>query len=271
MKFKQYLNLQESGRFDYASQADQERHRTLEGMVKNNGLFKSMKQRNFLSQRGWNYWKVGGSGAWKSASEIKKRRGINVQDGEWFIEVDAIVVFGKRGAGSGTRWLTWSYVADDVGIREKYKLFYKYAGRGFEGETKGVDPSKTKLLWKRKPDKRVDDFREKIAIEDMEREAKIKAGEAQLKDSQWIGVIGERIKDVEIEVLRKHFFETQWGTSAITVMKDSEGNMIHHFGTNSLKKGEKRKVGFTVKDHEVAEVNKWNKIPYKYTSVKRVK
>lgn len=274
MKFHKYLKdeqlLEAEGRFDYTSQADQERHRTLEGMIKNNGLFKSMKQRNFLTQRGWEHFKVSGREAGGAAS-IKKYKGINVSDDDYFIEVHAVVVFGQRGAGSGTRWLTWCYVCDDVGVREKYKLFYNYAGKGFSGETTGVDPSKTKLVWQRKADAQVDDFREKVAIEDMERKNKIKAGEAQLKNSEWIGVIGERVKDIEVEVIRKHFFETQFGTSSITVMKTVDGNMIHHFGSNSLNRGDKKKVSFTVKDHEKAEVNKWNKIPYKYTSVKRVK
>jgi len=53
-------------------------------------------------------------------------------------------------------------------------------------------------------------------------------------------------------------------------MKDNEGNMIQHFGTNRLSKGDKKKIDFTVKDHEVAEINKWNEVPYKFTSVQRI-
>ena len=47
--------------------------------------------------------------------------------------------------------------------------------------------------------------------------------------------------------------------------------MIQHFGTNRLSKGDKDiKIDFTVKGHEVAEINKWNKVAYKYTSVSRI-
>lgn len=278
MKLKKYLDeeylAEGGGRFEYASQLDQEMHRTLQGMVKNNGLFKSMKQRAYFLFNRWKGAKIGGGGAYASTvADLKKYKGITTaQEGEYYISVEAYLIFGQRGAGQGTRFLTWGYIIDDVGVREKYRLYYIYYKEGESSGTKGVDTKKTKLEWKRQENKEVQDFRELVALEDLERENRIKAGEAQLKNSQWMGVIGERVKDVEVEVIRKHFFETRFGTSAITVMKTvPEGNMIHHFGSNSLKRGEKRKISFTVKDHEKAEVNQWNKIPYKYTSVQRVK
>ena len=273
MRLKQYLDEELSegeGRFEYASQWDQEMHRTLQGLVKNNGMFKSMKQRAYFIFNRWKGAKVG-SGEW-SVADIKKYKGLNVSDGDFYIQVQAYMIFGKVGAGQGTRSISWGYVIDDIGVREKYRFYYIYWKEGESSGTKGIDKSKTKLEFKRQENKDVQDFRELVALEDLERTNKIKAGEAQLKNSQWIGVIGERVKDVEVEVIRKHFFETRFGTSAITVMKTiPDGNMIHHFGSNSLRRGDKKKVSFTVKDHEKAEVNQWNKIPYKYTSVQRVK
>ena len=62
MKFRKYITeeelLIEEGRFEYASQVDAENHRTLQGLVKNNGIFKSMKQRWYLLNKKWAYWKV---------------------------------------------------------------------------------------------------------------------------------------------------------------------------------------------------------------------
>jgi len=273
MKLKKFLTeenlLQEQGRFNYNSPADQETHRTLESIIKNNGIFKSGKQQWYLLNKRWAYWKVGGKGdvLFRSAADVKKLRGVNVQNGDYVVEVGANVIFGKRGAGQGTRWLTWLYVVDDAGVKEKYKLAYKYE----QGGAAGLDLSKTKREWTRPKSDAEEEFMQKAAQDRLNQEQKIKAGEAQLKNSQWIGVIGERQKDVEVEVLRKHWFETRFGGSSITVMKDKYGNMIHHWGQNDLNKGDKSVIDFTVKDHEKAEVNQWNKIPYKYTSVSRVK
>ena len=269
MRFKKYLT--EQGRFDYNSVVDQENHRTLESIIKNNGIFKSSKQQWFLLNKKWTYWKVGGMGRdhlFKSVADVKKLRGINVLKDDYVVEVGAFVIFGKKGAGHGTRWLSWLYVVDDAGVREKYKLKYKYS---HGGSAAGLDLSKTKREWVRPKSDAEEEFMQKAAQDRLSQEKKIKAGEAQLKNSQWIGVIGERQKDVKVEVLRKNFFETRYGSSSITVMKDENGNMIHHWGQNDLSRGDKAVVDFTVDAHEKQEVNKWNKIPYKYTSVKRVK
>lgn len=280
MKFKKYLSeqeyapLDESGRFNYASEADSDAHRTIKGLMKNNGIFKTMKQRWYLLEKRWKHRKVGAKGAsgqWAtfgSPAEVKKMRNIRgVEMGDYVVEVDASMTFGKRGAGHGTRWLTWAYVIDDVGVREEYKLGYKYDGQGGSQ----LDHSKIKKTWERKETEEVKEFRAQIAQEEMQRDKAEQESNAQLKASEWIGTEGERIKDIEVTVLRKHYFETQYGESSITIMKDSNGNMIKHFGRNNLKKGEIKKVAFTVKAHEKEKVNKWNKVPYKVTSVSRVK
>jgi archaellin len=190
-----------------------------------------------------------------------------LKKGDYLVEINAYMVFGG-GKGQGTRRLEWGYVVDDVGVREKYKYGFIYHEEGSASE---IDLSKTKQEWKRDENDAVKAFREVVAQEDMSRDKKIKASNADLMKSDYVGVIGKRIKGVEVEVLRKHEFETQYGMSAITVMKDDEGNMLQHFGMNKLKKGDKKTVDFTVKGHEVAEINKWNKVAYKFTAVNRVK
>lgn len=273
------LQLDESGNFEYMSAMDADNHRTIKGLMKNNGIFKSMKQRWYLLEKQWAFNKIGASRGKGDAkidaiimkpSELKTMRGISTEAsiGDYFVEVNAAMIFGKRGAGQGFRRVEWGYLIDDVGVREEYKYGFEYYDGGSGSQ---MDKSKTKRLWKRKEDQSVQDFRDQVAQEEMAKDAKEKAGAAELKKSEWLGVIGERMKGIEVEVLRKHFFETQYGESSITVMKDSEGNMIQHFGRNRLKKGDKKKVDFTVKGHEKAEINKWNKVPYKYTAVNRVK
>ena len=273
--FIEELQLDEGGQFDYMSQADAENHRTIKGLIKNNGIYKSMKQRWFLLEKQWAYNKIGKktkqgmSYGLESPSSLKKW-GISTDatTDDYWVDVNAAMIFGKRGAGQGFRRLEWGYLIDDVGVREEYKFGFTYHDGGTRSE---LDESKTKLLWKRKEDQSVQDFRDQVAQEEMARKEKQAASMAELKASDWLGVIGERMKGVHIEVLRKHFFETQYGESSITVMRDIDGNMIQHFGRNKLKKGDKKKVDFTVKGHEKAEVNKWNKVAYKYTAVNRVK
>lgn len=259
------------GRFGYASDMDADNHRTLQGLVKsNNGIFKSMKQRWFLLEKRFKHRQIGGKNAdLDSSFDSKAMRGFSgLKKGDYLVEIDAYMVFGKRGAGQGTRRIEWAYVVDDVGVREKYKYGFIY---GDAGHSSQIDRSKTKREWKRDENDAVKEFRELVAQEDMNRDAKIKASNAELMKSEYVGVIGERVRGHEIEVLRKHYFETQFGQSSITIMKDKDGNMIQHFGRNNLKKGDKKKVDFTVKGHDPAEVNKWNKVPYKLTSVNRVK
>jgi len=270
MKFLKYLK-EGAGRFEYMSKRDQEQHRSLESLVKsNNGIFKSTKQKWFLT-KGWEYNdKVGGGKdpTFRNSSDVKKLRGISgVKDGEYVVGINAVMIFGKKGAGQGTRRLEWVYIVDDVGVREKYKLGFEY----YKGGGSGLDLSKTKREWKRdEKDPRIQDFQEDVAQEKVGKLKKKLLNKQALKKSDYVGVIGERVKGLEVEVIRKHSFETRFGWSSITVMKDNEGNMIQHFGTNRLSKGDKKKIDFTVKDHEVAEINKWNEVPYKFTSVQRI-
>jgi len=260
------------GTFGYSSNMDSDNHRTLENLIKsNNGIWKSTKQRWFLT-KSWGYDRRIGEGKdpiFSSGSHVKQMRGISgVKKGEYLVEINAYMVFGKRGAGQGTRRLEWGYVIDDVGVREKYKYGFTYSDGGHASQ---IDLSKTKKEWTRQENDEVEAFREIVAQEDMNQKKKIQADIAQLNKSGYIGVIGERVKDLEVEVVRQHFFETRFGQSSITVMKDEEGNILQHFGRNNLKKGDKKKIDFTVKGHEQAEINKWNKVAYKFTAISRVK
>ena len=259
------------GSFQYASPMDAEDHRTLQSLVKsNNGIFRSTKQRWFLLEKRFKHRQIGGKNSDLGSSfNSKKMRGFSgLKKGDYLVEINAYMIFGNRGAGQGTRRLEWGYVVDDVGVREKYKYKFIYSDGGHSSQ---IDNSKTKQEWKRDENDEVTAFRELVAQEDMNRDKKVKASNAELNKSGFIGVIGERVKGLEVEVIRKHYFETRYGQSAITVMKDKDGNMLQHFGKNNLNKGDKKKIDFTVKGHEEAEINKWNKVAYKFTAVNRVK
>jgi len=271
MRFFKYLT-EGAGKFSYSSPMDNENHRTLESLIKsNNGIFKSTKQRWYLLEKSWKHRQIGNTDKWAdlgSNFDAKKMRGISgVKKGDYLVEVHASMVFGK-GHGQGYRRIEWGYVVDDVGVREKYKYGFEYREGG---SASGLDLSKTKREWKRQDSPAIEEFRELVAQEEMARDKKVKASNAELMNSDYIGVIGERVKGLEVEVIRQHEFETRYGFSSITVMKDKDGNMLQHFGKNPLSKGQKATIDFTVKGHEEAEVNKWNKVPYRYTSIQRVK
>jgi len=278
MRLKKYLETNEyapvdegKGTFGYVAQSHADTHRSLENLIRtNNGVFKSTKQQWFLT-KGWKWERQIGAGKdpiFDSPSHVQKMRGIKgTKKGEYLVEVSAYMQFGK-GTGQGTRRIEWGYVCDDAGVREKYKYGFTY----HEGGTaSSIDIKKTKREWQRQENDQVSAFKEEAAQEEAARKEKTAAKATDLMRSEYLGVIGERVKGVKVEVLRKHFFETQFGESSITVMRDEDGNMIQHFGRNSLKQGDKKTVDFTVKAHEEAKINKWNKVPYKLTMVQRVK
>lgn len=165
MRFKKYLK-EGAGRFGYTSETDADNHRTLESLVKsNNGIFKSTKQRWFLLEKRFKHRQIGGkSSDLGSSFNSKKMRGFSgLKKGDYLVEIDAYMVFGKRGAGQGTRRLEWGYVVDDVGVREKYKYGFIYHEGGSASE---MDHSKTKQEWKRDENDAVKEFREVVAKED---------------------------------------------------------------------------------------------------------
>lgn len=146
------------------------------------------------------------------------------------------------------------------GMETKYKTFWPHVLSVAEN-----NPKVSQLInqWEMEQQAAEKEKEEKAKREDKEN--------AKLMKSEWIGQNGEKIKGLQITVLRKHEFEGRFGMSAVTIMKDSKGNMIKHFGKNNLDKGDKKKIDFTVKGHETEEVNQWNKVPYRVTLVTRVK
>jgi predicted NUDIX family NTP pyrophosphohydrolase len=249
-----------AGNFSYVSNMHKERHMTIKGLMKNNGVFKTAKQRWFLLQKQWIEGK-------QTKRTTLTSTGIKVKAGDYVVQVDAQMVFGG-GKNQGHRRIEWFYIVDDIGVREEYKLGFIYKDGG---NFSMPNPKKTKLTWQRKEDKKVKQAQQEFAEEDMAKDKAEQDAASKLKQSEWIGKEGERVKDVEVTVMRKNYFETDWGESSITIMQDSNGNQIKHFGKNQLKKGDIKTVAFTVKAHQKEPVNKWNKVPFKVTMVQRIK
>jgi hypothetical protein len=72
----------------------------------------------------------------------------------------------------------------------------------------------------------------KLAYEDMKK----KAAESKPKDlSEWIGVVGEKIKLENLEIVHISGFNTEYGWSSIYKMIDQNGNHFTKFGTIGTK------------------------------------
>jgi hypothetical protein len=171
----------EAGKFSYGSDYEQDKHRSYRSIMKNDGVFKSTKHKWFVLK------------GLEKATDRQFTHGIPVKEGQYWGWVDAVMVFGKRGAGQGTRRLEWIYILDDAGVVAEYKLGFDY--------TPGTSHSapnakKTKKLWERKHTPKVDEFLELVKKEDLDRENKSKLAASKLKASEWVGEIKERITNI---------------------------------------------------------------------------
>lgn len=81
-------------------------------------------------------------------------------------------------------------------------------------------------------------------------EARCKA-EEKAKASQFVGQVGDRIKDVEMTLDRWTFYETQYGTTWINILSDTDGNAFIYKGKSiGVEKGEKvTLLAGTIKEH----------------------
>lgn len=209
---------------------DDERFKTLSSLVKyNNGVWKSAKQRDFLTG------KNGIMGGDASNNGHQRRDYDNMKN--WFgVEADSkkneyvIQTSGSVAWAPGKKaWqrFEWMWVLDDYGVVKKYKLGFKITGPG----SSGVDKKKTKLDWERSgkiDTKAFDDSAKEKAAAAAERE-KVKKDTAD--KSQFVGSLGEWIEDkiVKIEKI-VDLGEGDYGIRWMTIIKDEDGNTYNYFG-----------------------------------------
>lgn len=70
--------------------------------------------------------------------------------------------------------------------------------------------------------------------------------------SQYVGSVGEKITK-DVVVIKKFWFETQFGNSCVILMKDNEGNILKWLtssSTSKIKEGDEVKVTGTIKSHD---------------------
>ena len=87
-----------------------------------------------------------------------------------------------------------------------------------------------------------------------EREAKIVAEKKRDADrSDFIGNVGERLVFENMTVFFIADFETNYGITYITGLRDASGNVVIYFGKNIADKGDVLSLRATVKEHNVRD------------------
>lgn len=87
---------------------------------------------------------------------------------------------------------------------------------------------------------------------EMTKKAKAEA-DAKLPPSEWVGEIGQRIKDVRVKVVFTRYIDGAYGASTLYVMKDALGNDYKTFysGTKwEYEKGDEILITGTIKKHD---------------------
>lgn len=68
--------------------------------------------------------------------------------------------------------------------------------------------------------------------------------------SAWQGTVGERLRDLELEVMDSRSIESDWGSMVLYKLQDAAGNLYSWFASNGgLRIGDKVKLTGTVKKH----------------------
>jgi hypothetical protein len=87
---------------------------------------------------------------------------------------------------------------------------------------------------------------------EMTKKAKAEA-DAKLPPSNWVGEIGQRIKDVRVKVVFTREFDGAYGLTTLYVMKDALGNDYKTFYSGSswsAEKDDELLITGTIKKHE---------------------
>ncbi len=223
---------------------------SLKGLVnKNNGVWKSTKQRWFVMNR-----LISSADKDRDPKLNERFFGIKIEDGQILTTPEAIASWADYGSRSKIP-VRYGFVVDDYGVVK----FYKIGNKGNMSSGASPDPSKTKLEWERPKDA---DVQHLIPDPEEERKKKKQAfmGKLGVGSGKYVGEVGKRVDFGEVELeLSKHMdsvavaynvnYDKYWN-----IYKDADGNIIYHNGAASpLEKGEKKNMVASVKKHLVSK------------------
>jgi hypothetical protein len=209
---------------------DDERSKTLNSLIKyNNGLWKSAKQRDFLtSPKGIMGGEFPNGSQRRDFANLKSFFNVDIDDKktQYVIDVGGWVSWADYGSKS-VKPFTYLFVLDNLGVVKKYKLKYYMPAKG----SHQVDTKKTKLEWERP--KNVDSSALEKDAKDLEitKATKQKEQEQEAAKMVYLGNPGEWIEDLEVKIENiVDLGAGEWGTKWMTVIKDKNGNLLNYFG-----------------------------------------
>ena len=227
------------------SEADKKVFMSLKGLVnKNNGVWKSRKQRWFVMNR-----LVGEGDSDREPELNEKFFGIKTGEGEILVTPEALAVWADYGARAKIP-VRYGFVVDDIGVVS----FYKIGNKGNLRDGAGADPSKTKLEWSR-PDN-VDASHLEKSEEEKKKEFKTKLG---MSEGNFVGTEGERMNFGELTLTYKRFQDdSTFGYNTHVsrywhVYTDVDGNILYYTGKEGPEVGAKVLATATVKKHLVSK------------------
>lgn len=235
---------------EWGNGTDKDQFMSLKGLVnKNNGVWKSTKQRWFVMNR-----LVPQHEKDRAPEQNERFFGIKTEEGQTLVTPEAMARWAEYGARSMVP-VRYGFVVDDYGVVKHYKI----GNKGNMRDGAQPDPSKTKLVWTRP-----DNVDVQHLIPDPEEERKRKKqefmGKLGVGSGKYIGEEGKRLEIGEVELdFKKHMDSVQVAYNVNydkywNVYKDGEGNIIYHNGKESpLEKGEKAIMTATVKKHLVSK------------------
>lgn len=253
---------------------DGDMYRSLSGVVKNGGYFKTVKQAEFFRPRNperprkgeesdlWGYGSVGQyhHTARTDAKFLKSCFGIPlIKKDQYVIILGATLRFGG-GGGHGHRVTGWAFVIDCQGVVKKYKLKYMENERDpnnpgvFTGI--GVDGSRTELEFSRSRDlnKELDVTMYDPTFKELKKQVaqKKKVIEEKNAKSRFIGNVNKR-EIFKLKLIHSVGSEGHYGMSYIYFFEDAMGNKVVWFSSRDvgLEKGRVYVVKGTVKSHDM--------------------
>lgn len=220
-------------------------------VAKNNGYFKSAKQRDFLKKQMTSYYCIH---EYEKAEFVKGNYGVTIQEGQYMWVCEGHIRFADYGQRS-VRRVAFAMVFDKYGVVSKNKLHFTYRDNG---RSSGVNEAKTEVgLWIRD---------ESIPLPELPEIEK------QVIVSHHVGAVGEFIETVVTVKSIRAVGQGYYGTTYQTKMIDEDGNIIIYWGVmkdSSVLDGEfKIKLRAKVKEH--GEYKGVNQTIVGYAKIKEV-
>ncbi len=228
---------------------DDERFKTLSSLIKNNGVWKSAKQREFMTNPkgllGGDFHDNGNQR--RDYDFLKNNFNVDINKHEFAIFISGSVQWaaGKKAHQN----FGWVFVMDDFGVVRKYKLGWKIHGES----SFTIDKKKTKLEWERplSIDSSKLEAEEKELKKAKDKKEEIKKSIAD--KSEFVGEIGKWIDNVSVKIEKIiNLGSGDYGERYMTIVVDDDGHNYNYFGyPNGIEVGENAKMRAKVKKHYI--------------------